>query len=103
MGGFHPTDLGFSSMTEADLDRIALEHAGVVGSIGGGYAVRSGQGYSGQFELSLIFLHHAVDHCTLTTQTTIGKTAVRRCRVQLRLPIRLYSRHGLSVSLLLRA
>jgi hypothetical protein len=38
MGTFYETDLGLSSMTSQELDAIALERAGIVGSIGYGYA-----------------------------------------------------------------
>lgn len=38
MGQCYTTDLGFSSMTQAELDRLAVERCGVLGSIGYGYA-----------------------------------------------------------------
>lgn len=39
MSNFYETDKGVSGMTAQELDRIALDRAGVVGSIGYGYAV----------------------------------------------------------------
>lgn len=39
MTNFYETDKGVSNMTAAELDQIALEKGGVVGSIGYGYAV----------------------------------------------------------------
>lgn len=40
MGEFHSTDGGFTSMTKAELDRVARENAGKLTCIGYGYATR---------------------------------------------------------------
>jgi hypothetical protein len=40
MGSFYPVTLGVDSMSAAELDRIAVERAGVVGGIALGYATR---------------------------------------------------------------
>jgi len=47
MASFYDTDLGLSGMTARQLDSVALERAGEVGSISGGYAIR---GEIGQLE-----------------------------------------------------